>query len=188
MSNFKQFVEPFQQLGSTRGGKVLTIILLAFAAILASIVALLQLGTLDPLEGVWKNAFNISVVLFFLLLALAIYFVIKQDSVKTKEKMANTKRENKEGRKTVETDRLHIWSHRVVLIGLLIMAVVIYAFGWMLIIRDLIIPTIQDMVGAPFDWSVKSLTNNIVLPLLMVIMWVVMPFLMYLEMNKKRLR
>jgi len=188
MPDFKQFIEPFQQLVSTKGGKMLTIILFAFTAILAAIITMLWLGTL-VLEGMGGTVFNIALVLFALLVALAIYLILQQSSdTKLREKVADAQPENEEERKTVETDRLRRWSRRVVLIGMLIMLVVIYIFGWMMIIKDLIIPAVQNITVELFDWTIKSLANNILMPFVLVMMWIIMPFMMYLELSGKQRR
>jgi hypothetical protein len=185
--DFDKIINRFQQLASTRGGAVLTIIVLIFTAAFASGILGQTMGFIT-IEGTYKNLFVIFIFIYFMLLAMVIFKILRQNPKIESEVVGHIQSSstisNKKGitSKSINLERL---SSYIIAVSISTLVIVIYAFGCLSIIKDLLIPTIQNISTTPFEWDTKYLIDNIILPLIMVIMWITMPFFFYLESRKK---
>ena len=187
--DFEPIINRFQQLASTRGGAVLTAIVLIFTSAFATGLIVLTSKIIDPIDNVWKQSFVIFMFIYFLLLALVVFKIVRQKS-KTEpeltENIQTTDAVNKRGRRVTKSFSFERLSGYVVLVSISLIIIVVYVFGGYMLIKDMLIPAIQNISANPFEWDVKYLSNNIIIPLMMIIMWITLPFLFYLENRKEQ--
>ncbi len=187
--DFGTIIAQLQQFASKRGGRMIAAIALTIFAILATVRYILWSGTLPPLQGGWQIAHNVAVLIFFLLLALIIASIIwPKPEVKPSSETVTNSPDVKRNRSILKIDRLDRWVKWWVLGWMLILIVFVYVFMGMMLIKDLIVPSIQNIASIPFEWETKYIIDNIMMPLIMTIFWLVLPFIAYLQIIDERQR
>ena len=187
--DFEPIISRFQQLASTRGGAVLTAIMLISTAVFATGLIGLTTGIIDKSNDIYKNSFIIFMLLYFLLLALVIFKVIRQkpkaEPTLTEDTTTDVKASRKTNKNVIKNINLERLSAGIVVICLSVLMILVYAFVGLMTIKDSVVPAIQNISNIPFEWEIKYLGDNILIPLTLLIMWVVMPFAMYLNFRVK---
>jgi hypothetical protein len=143
--------------------------------------------TLEPLEGGVEISHNILVLIFFLLVAFILGSIIwpKTEAKTAKTSLTSSPKDRMKKFDILENDRLRKWSNRFVLVWILIIGILIYAFLGLTLIKDLVIPSIQKIANTPFGWDTEYFID-ILMPLIFSTIWIVMPFMFYSEIYNKR--
>lgn len=187
MPSIKEILNHLRQVNSTRGGKMTIIILLASGAILGGIAIGRNLGVIPSLEGVGQNLVTTDIFVFVFSLATTIYLLLRSDDSNNLKKAEYPLPEAKV--KTTNIDLLGIWSRRISLGGTLLLALVVYVLGWFFVIKYLVSPTIHLISSESVLWEIGTAPNsigNIILSFMMFIIWIIMPFMLYVDIDKKR--
>lgn len=191
MPSIKEFFTHLRQVYSSRGGKMILIILLLSGAILGGVFIGLNLHSIPPLSGIWSIVitavgfiFSFSFVATIFLLSLPIVEANKQMEVVTTPKSNPDKAINHK-----EQDRFYIWSRRISLAGTLLIAFIVYILGWFFVIKSLVLPTIHQISSGPILWEMGTAPNSIgsiVIGFMMLTLWAIMPFMLYMDFYKKQ--
>jgi len=189
MPSIKETLNHLQQVGSTRGGKMTIIIVLVSGAILGGIVIGLNIGAIQPLEELGRTFVTIVIFIFVFSFAGAIYFLIRSNSPGNLKNKAVEAHLPEEKAKATNIDLLGIWSRRISLGGTLILALGAYILGWFFVIKYLVSPTIHQISSGPVLWEMGTAPNsigNIMISFMMFIIWIIMPFMIYMDFDKKQ--
>lgn len=187
MPSIKETIEHLRQVSSTRGGKMTTIILLISGAILGGIMIGLNMGAIKPLEGLGQTLVTILIFIFVFSFAFAIYLLIPSNQPKKLIKQRDI--EDEYHSTVTDVNLLRIWSRRISLGGILLIGLVVYILGWFFVIKYLGLPAIHQIASGTILWEMGTAPNsigNLVVSFMMFIIWLIMPFMLYMDFNKKQ--
>lgn len=189
MPSLKEVLDRLQELASSRSGKMIIIILLLLAAILAWVRYCLWAGTLNPLEGTWEFIHNFIALVFFLLLALSILKLILPGKEIVNEVSSRTITKNgtnelspvvnKKIEQKLDKKRKYSVSFIIFAIGMAIIVIITYIAGWVMVWDGAISPLITDIQKESFIWSSDFI--DIVMHIILIIFWIIFPFMLYWE-------
>jgi len=197
MPSVKEIVAHLRQVYSSRGGKMTIYILLISGGVLGGIFIGLSNHTIPPLSGIWSPIVATIGFIFSFAFIAAILLLLSPTRITTKQRGAVTTLKTAGTKGTVHEERggyknlLDIWARRLGLGGMILILLIIYSLGWFFVIKNLISPTFQQIKDNPIIWTTDMMPSSITtigLNIMLITMWIIMPFIAYLDIQKKQHR
>jgi hypothetical protein len=199
MPDSTQIIESLKQVRSTRGGKVIVTLSLLLAVPLGYILLMRALGFPVNIDGMWKYALYFDIICFLLTIAFGIWSIVFRSKVEgvvaekadttTSNINQNTRKQpyfvNQIGNFINKENGFRRWARIIVLVWISAILVGGYALMCILLVRDGLIPTVQNLIASNFNFTTDTLVQ-IFISLMMSSMLIMFPLLMYLDATKKQ--